>query len=354
MSAADTPTWSGVLTQLLSGRDLGSDETSWAMREMMSGDAAPAQIAGFLVALRAKGETVTELRALADVMLEHALPIEVSGPTLDIVGTGGDMAGTVNISTMSAICIAATGVRVVKHGNRAASSKSGSADVLESLGVNLTLSPQDVARVADEAGITFCFAQTFHPSFRHTAIPRRDLGIGTALNVLGPMTNPSRPTYSVVGVADARVAPLMAGVFAERGTRALVFRGDDGLDELTVADGSHVWWVAGGEIREVHLSPEDLGLTRSPLESLRGGDADVNAEVARRLFAGDRGPVRDAVVLNAGAAVGLAQQGDEQPGDPVAAIRAGMDTVEAVLDSGRAAEQLQRWVSATRTDGQDA
>lgn len=348
MSPAGTHTWSGVLTQLLAGRDLESDATAWAMREMMSGDAAPAQIAGFLVALRAKGETVTELRALADVMLEHALPIEVDGPTLDIVGTGGDMAGTVNISTMSAICIAATGVRVVKHGNRASSSKSGSADVLESLGVNLTLSPADVSRVADEAGMTFCFAQTFHPSFRHTAAPRRDLGIGTALNVLGPMTNPSRPTYSVVGVADERVAPLMAGVFAQRGTTALVFRGDDGLDELTVADGSHVWWVAGGEIREVHLTPEDLGLGRSPLDALRGGDADFNADVARRLFGGERGPVRDAVVLNAGAAVALAQQGDQQPGDPIATLRAGMDTVEAVLDSGRAAEQLQRWVRATQ------
>ncbi|KRE36831.1 anthranilate phosphoribosyltransferase [Janibacter sp. Soil728] len=348
MTATGTHTWPAVLTTLLSGHDLSSDETSWAMREMMSGDAAPAQIAGFLVALRAKGETVTELRALADVMLEHALPIDVAGPTLDIVGTGGDMAGTVNISTMSSICIAATGVRVVKHGNRASSSKSGSADVLESLGVNLSLPPEAVTSVVDVAGITFCFAQTFHPSFRHTAAPRRDLGVGTALNVLGPMTNPSRPTYSVVGVADERVAPLMAGVFADRGTDALVFRGDDGLDELTVADSSHVWWVAGGQISELTLTPEDVGLQRSPLDSLRGGDADFNAEVARRLFAGRTGPVRDAVVLNAGAAVALSQSGAQLPADPIAAIRGGMDTVEAVLDSGRAAEQLDRWVAATR------
>lgn len=348
MSAAGAHTWPGILTHLLSGADLSSDETSWAMREIMSGDAAPAQIAGFLVALRAKGETVTELRALADVMLEHAMPIEVDGPTLDIVGTGGDMAGTVNISTMSSICIAATGVRVVKHGNRAASSKSGSADVLEALGVTLSLPAEVVGGVAEQAGITFCFAQTFHPSFRHTAAPRRDLGIGTALNVLGPMTNPSRPTWSVVGVADDRVAPLMAGVFAQRGTDALVFRGDDGLDELTVADGSHIWWVADGEITEVHITPEELGLSRSPLESLRGGDAEHNAEVARRLFAGSTGPVRDAVVLNSGAAVALARSGPDMPTDPIGAIRAGMDTVEAVLDSGQAAEQLQQWVQATR------
>lgn len=348
MSGAATPTWPSLLTHLLSGGDLSAEQTAWAMEQMMSGDAAPTQIAGFLVALRAKGETVTELRALADVMLAHALPIRVEGPTLDIVGTGGDMAGTVNISTMSSICIAATGVRVVKHGNRAASSKSGSADVLEALGVTLTLPTEQVAAVAERAGITFCFAQAFHPSFRHTAVPRRDLGIGTALNVLGPMTNPARPTYSVVGVADARVAPLMAGVFAQRGTDALVFRGDDGLDELTVADGSHVWWVAGGEICELHLTPEELGLARSPLESLRGGDAAANAEVTRRLFAGEKGPVRDAVVLNAGAAVALAQSGPGIPADPVAAIRTGMDTVESVLDSGRAAEQLDAWVRATR------
>ena len=347
MNAEATHSWPRILTSLLSGADLGGDETSWAMRQIMSGDAAPTQIAGFLVALRAKGETVTELRALADVMLEHALPIEVDGPTLDIVGTGGDMAGTVNISTMASICIAATGVRVVKHGNRAASSKSGSADVLEALGVTLGLPPESVAAVAREAGITFCFAQTFHPSFRHTAVPRRDLGIGTALNVLGPMTNPARPTYSVVGVADERVAPLMAGVFAQRGTDALVFRGDDGLDELTVADGSRVWWIAGGEIFELHVTPEELGLGRSPLDALRGGDAQENAEATRRLLAGDRGPVRDAVVLNAGAAVGLAHAGAGVPDDPVAAIRAGMDTVEAVIDSGQARACLDQWVRVT-------
>lgn len=347
MTGAGAHSWPSLLTTLLSGTDLSSDQTAWAMRQMMSGDAAPAQIAGFLVALRAKGETVTELGALADVMLEHALPIRVEGPTLDIVGTGGDMAGTVNISTMSSICIAAAGVRVVKHGNRASSSKSGSADVLEALGVTLSLPAEEVAEVAERAGMTFCFAQTFHPSFRHTAAPRRELGIGTALNVLGPMTNPARPTYSVVGVADERVAPLMAGVFARRGTGALVFRGDDGLDELTVADGSHIWWVADGEISDLHITPEEVGIERSPLDSLRGGDAEFNAEVARRLFAGDPGPVRDAVVLNAGAAVALAQSGPGIPADPVAAIRSGMDTVEQALDSGRAAEQLDRWVQAT-------
>ncbi len=340
-------TWPDVLTTLIAGRDLDGEETSWAMREIMSGDAAPTQIAGFLVALRAKGETVTELRALADVMLEHALPIAVDGPTLDIVGTGGDRAGTVNISTMSAVCIAATGTTVVKHGNRAASSKSGSADVLEALGVDLSLEPARLADVAHEAGITFCFAQTFHPSFRHTAAPRRDLGVGTALNVLGPMTNPARPQMSVVGVADARIAPLMAGVFAQRGTSALVFRGDDGLDELSVGDSSHVWWVAGGEIAETSLTPEAVGLTRSPLEALRGGDARENAAVTTRLLAGERGAVRDAVVLNAGAAVALAQSGGRLPADPTAAVRAGMDTIEDVLDSGRAADQLARWVRAT-------
>ncbi len=342
--------WPDVLTALIAGTDLEDEQASWAMREIMSGNAAPAQIAGFLVGLGAKGETVTEIRALADVMLEHALPIRVEGPILDIVGTGGDRAGTVNISTMSSVCIAATGTTVVKHGNRAASSKSGSADVLEALGVDLSLDPDRLVEVAREAGITFCFAQTFHPSFRHTATPRRDLGVGTALNLLGPMTNPAHPDFSVVGVADVRVAPLMAGVFAQRGTAALVFHGEEGLDELSVGAASRVWWVGSGEITELRITPEELGLTRSPLEALRGGDAEQNAEVARRLFAGDRGAVRDAVVLNAGAAVAVAEAGQQVPADPIAALRAGMDRIEEVLDSGRAADQLARWVRATRGD----
>ncbi len=347
-----SPTWPDLLTSLLAGTDLTVGETTWAMDQVMQGEASPARLAGFLVALRAKGESVAELRALADVMLAHANRIEVSTPSIDVVGTGGDRAQTVNISTMASVVVAACGVRVVKHGNRAASSRSGSADVLEALGVNLGISPADVARVAEEVGITFCFAQAFHPSFRHTAAARRDLGIGTAFNALGPLTNPAQPTYAAVGVADARLAPLMAGVFADRGRDAAVFRGDDGLDELTIATTSTLWWVREGAVRQVTVDPRDLGLRLHPVETLRGGDAEQNAGVAREVFAGGRSPVRDAVVLNAGAALALSHR-DSGAGreDLVRDLRAGMDRAEEALDSGAAAAVIGRWAEATRAAG---
>lgn len=344
-------TWPDLLTSLLAGQDLSTDAAAWAMDQVMTGEASPVQQAGFLVALRAKGESVDEVRGLADVMLAHARPISVAEPSLDIVGTGGDRAHTVNISTMASIVIAASGIRVVKHGNRAASSSSGSADVLEALGVNLTLSPAQVARVAELAGITFCFAQAFHPSMRHAAEARRDLGIATAFNVLGPLTNPAQPTYAAVGVADARVAPLMAGVFAGRGKDAAVFRGDDGLDELTISTTSQVWWVRDGQVREHRLDPRDVGLELHPLETLRGADAAHNAGVARQVFEGQRSPVRDAVVVNAGIALALTEPdagSDEE--DFVAGLRRGMDRAEQALDSGEALRRLEAWARASQRD----
>ena len=342
-------TWPAVFTSLLAGHDLSAAEAAWAMDRIMSGEATPAQVAGFLVALRAKGESVEEMRGLADMMLRHARRIEVPGPSLDIVGTGGDRAHTVNISTMASMVCAATGITVVKHGNRAASSSSGSADVLEALGVNLTIPPERVVEVAAQAGITFCFAQTFHPSFRHTAAPRRDLGIGTAFNALGPLTNPAQPTYAAVGVADARLAPLMAGVFADRGKDAAVFRGDDGLDELTISTTSTVWWVRGGVVHEHTLDPRELGLELHPLETLRGGDAVHNAGVVREVFGGQQGPVRDAVVLNAGIALALTGE-DSGPGHDAftADVRAGMDRAARAIDEGAATAVVGRWVAATR------
>jgi len=348
-AAGSETTWPKVLTALLEGQDLGNPESTWAMNQIMSGEASPAQVAGFLMALRAKGETVDEMRGLADTMLAHASSLSIGGTTLDIVGTGGDRAHTVNISTMAALVSAATGVRVVKHGNRASSSSSGSADVLEALGINLTLSPSDVAAVAERAGITFCFAQQFHPSMRHAAAARRDLGIGTAFNFLGPLTNPAQPTYAAVGVADARMAPLMAGVFAGRGKDAAVFRGDDGLDELTISTTSRVWWVRRGVIREYLVDPGSVGLERHPLETLRGADAAHNAKVVHDVFAGQSGPVRDAVVLNAGIALALTlpDSGANQ-GDFTTALKSGMDRAGAAIDDGRAATLLQRWVDATR------
>ena len=324
------------------------------MTEVMTGEATPVQLAGFLVALRAKGETVAELRALADVMLEHANRIDVPGPSIDVVGTGGDRMHSVNISTMASIVVAATGLRVVKHGNRAASSRSGSADVLEALGVSLTLTPDRVASVAQEAGITFCFAQAFHPSMRHAAVARRDLGVGTAFNVLGPLTNPAQPTYAAVGVADARMAPIIAGVFADRGRAASVFRGNDGLDELTLATTSTVWWVRDGQVAELILDPADLGLDRQPVEALRGGEASHNAQVARDLLAGQPGAVRDAVVLNAGLALATAS-GVRHPSATRPAlneaVRAGMTRAEAAIDSGDARRLLERCGRITQSEG---
>ncbi|MEO7421881.1 MAG: anthranilate phosphoribosyltransferase [Ornithinibacter sp.] len=350
---ADAVTWPDVLSLLLLGEDLSSTQTRWAMTEVMNGEATPAQLAGFLIGLRAKGESVEELRGLADVMLEHATRIEVPGPSIDVVGTGGDRMHSVNISTMASIVVAAAGLRVVKHGNRAASSSSGSADVLEALGLSLTLPAERVAEVAEEVGITFCFANAFHPSMRHAAVARRDLGVGTAFNALGPLTNPAQPTFAAVGVADARMAPLIAGVFAERGRAATVFRGDDGLDELTLATSSTVWWVREGRVVVVALDPADVGLQHSPVESLRGGSAEHNAEVVRRLLAGDRGPVRDAVVLNAGMALATASglpSGSAEVSRPAlaAVVRAGMDRAEETIDAGAAERLLARWVAATR------
>jgi anthranilate phosphoribosyltransferase len=351
---ADEPTWPSLLHRLVGGQTLSTDETAWAMDHIMAGEATPVQVAGFLVALRAKGESVEELAGLVDAMLAHAVPISVPGPCVDVVGTGGDRAHSVNISTMAALVVAGAGVRVVKHGNRAASSACGSADVLEALGVRLDLSPDDVAAVASTVGITFCFATVFHPSMRHAGVARRELGVPTVFNFLGPLTNPARPRASAVGVADARMAPLVAGVLAERGVSSLVFRGDDGLDELTTSGPSTVWVVRGGQVVEQRLDPADLDVPRSPVEALRGADAAYNAQVARDLLAGQRGAVRDAVLLNAAAALVAADAADDAPGGPsstdddlLARMRAGLERAERSVDSGAAADVLDRWVAAT-------
>ncbi|MBW1599167.1 anthranilate phosphoribosyltransferase [Streptomyces sp. JJ38] len=336
--------WRSVLNALIAGQDLTAEDTAWAMDRIMRGEATDAQIAGFAVALRAKGETVGEVAGLVRTMYEHARTIDVPGPTVDIVGTGGDQAKTVNISTMSAIVVAGTGTKVVKHGNRASSSASGASDVLEKLGVNLELSPERVAEVAEEAGITFCFAVKFHPALRHVANARRELGVPTPFNFLGPLTNPARVGAQATGVADARMAPILAGVLAERGTSALVFRGDDGLDELTVTATSTVYVVRDGVVRRESFDPRDVGLDLVSVEALRGGDAAHNAEVARRLLDGERGPVRDAVVLNSAAALvaltpGEAPLAEQLPGAMARAAES--------IDSGAAKAALHRWAAAT-------
>jgi anthranilate phosphoribosyltransferase len=315
------------------------------MDTIMSGEATPAQIAGFLVALSAKGETVEELSGLVDAMLAHAKAIDITGQKLDIVGTGGDQLNTVNISTMAALVAAGAGAKVVKHGNRAASSSSGSADVLEALGVRLDLTIDEVARNAEEAGITFCFAQVFHPSFRHTAVPRRELAVPTAFNFLGPLTNPAKVQASAVGVANARMAPLVAGVLAQRGSRGLVFRGNDGLDELTTTGPSTVWEIRDGSVSEMTFSPQDLGISLATVEQLRGGNAEVNADVVRDVLAGKKGPARDAVLLNA--AAGLVAFDESADGPFADRMKTAFARAAESIDTGAAAAVLKKWVSLT-------
>jgi anthranilate phosphoribosyltransferase len=339
-------TWPVLISALIAGEDLGSDQTRWAMNTIMAGEATDAQVAGFLVALRAKGETVEELAGLVEAMVDNARPIDIPGEKLDIVGTGGDRQNTVNISSMAALVCAGAGARIVKHGNRAASSSSGSADVIEALGVRLDLPVDRVARTAVDAGITFCFAQVFHPSFRFTAVPRRDLGVATVFNFMGPLTNPAHPTAAAIGVADARMAPLVAGVLAARGVRALVFRGGDGLDELTTTAPSTIWEVRDGKVAESEFDPLELGIPRATLDDLRGGDARANAEVVRQVLAGNKGPVRDAVVLNAAAAlVALEPEAEGPLQDRMAAA---LERAGRSIDSGAAAAALDRWIAATQ------
>jgi anthranilate phosphoribosyltransferase len=339
-------TWPALLSALLSGEHLTADETGWAMREIMSGSATSAQIAGFAIALRAKGETVAEVTGLARTMLDLATPLKIDGPVVDVVGTGGDRAHTVNVSTMAAIVAASAGARVVKHGNRAASSSCGAADVLEHLGIHLDLTPEQTAQVAQEAGIAFCFAPVYHPALRFAGPARKEVGVPTVFNFLGPLTNPARPSAQAIGVYDARMLPVLAGVFAERGVSALVFRGDDGLDELTIATTSTVWTVRDGTATETVFDPAVLGIPRAGAGALRGGDVSFNAQAVHDLVRGKTGPVRDAVLLNAAAAL-VALDG---PGDDLdsAMIDAYARAVQAV-DSGQAAGTLDRWIDISRS-----
>jgi anthranilate phosphoribosyltransferase len=319
------------------------------MGEVMSGDVSPARLAGFLMGLRAKGETVGELGGLAAAMLEHATLIEVPGRTVDVVGTGGDRANTVNISTMAASVVAGAGLRVVKHGNRAATSASGSADVLEALGIRLDHSPQRVADIAIEAGITFCFAAVFHPSMRHAGVARKELAVPTAFNFLGPLTNPALTGATAVGCADARMAALMAGVLAERGTCALVFRGDDGLDEIAATSRTAVLEVRGGNVHAGHIDVvADLGLTPITIGDLRGADAAHNARIAARVLDGsERGPVRETVLVNAAAAlVADGTLADTGSGSLAQRLAGGLAHARRSIDDGAAWGTLERWRAA--------
>ncbi|WP_082501946.1 anthranilate phosphoribosyltransferase [Williamsia sp. Leaf354] len=346
-------TWPSVLGALADGVDLSAEWARWAMNEIMSDNATAAQIAAFGVALKIKGPVAEELNALAAEMLAHSVRVAVDSPAVDIVGTGGDRSNTVNISTMASIVVAATGVSVVKHGNRSASSRSGGADVLESLGVDITLRAADVAHSVATLGIGFCFAPVFHPALRFASAPRKEIGIPTVFNVLGPLTNPAQPSSGLVGCAFADLAPVVAEAFARRGNSVLVVRGDDGLDELTTTTTSTVWAASRGSVQVSTFDPTRIGVARCDPADLRGGDAEHNAGVARDLVAGAPGPVRDAVLLNAAGAIVAHDLAAEERSDTVALgegdlygrIESAMTRAAGAIDSGAAADLLTRWAA---------
>lgn len=338
--------WPDLLGDLVRGQDQPPEATAWAMEQMLNGLATPAQLGAFMVGLRSKGETVAEISGLADVMIAFATPITIAGPAVDVVGSGGDRSNTVNISTMAAVVAAGAGAMVVKHGNRAASSACGAADVLEELGVVLALSPQAQSRVVEEVGIGFLFAPHYHPALRHVSAPRAELGILTTFNFLGPLANPARPVAQAVGVADARMAELMAGVLADRGNHGLVVHGNDGLDELTTTTSSRVWVYGAGRVTEIEFDPAELGIPRAARAELVGGDARHNANVVRQVLAGQTGPIRDVVLLNAAAAL-VAEAGPTEH-DLVGQFRRELERAEQAVDSGAAEGLLHRWVAATQ------
>jgi anthranilate phosphoribosyltransferase len=332
--------WPHTLATLMSGGSLSEDEAAAAMGEIMDGAATPAQIAGLVVAMRAKGETLDEVVGLVKTMRSYAQRVEVGGSVLDTCGTGGDRAGTFNVSTTAALVCAGAGVRVAKHGNRAASSRCGSADVLEGLGVQIDLPPAGVARCIDRANIGFCFAPIFHPAMRHAAGPRRELGVATIFNFLGPLTNPAGATQQALGVADAAMLGLMVEALGRLGSRRVIaFHGHGGLDELALSGPSTVVELEGGEIRRWMLDPAEFGLQPAGADAVAGGGVDENASAVRSVLAGERGPRRDIVVLNAAAGLVAAERADD--------IAAGMELAGATIDSGAAGEALDNLIATS-------
>lgn len=336
--------WSQVLAGLTAGQNLARGQAAWAMEQIMTGTAAPSQIAAFAVALTMKVPTAAEVGELAEVMLRHARRLPTGDiDAVDVVGTGGDGVSTVNLSTMAAIVVAAAGVPVVKHGNRAASSLAGGADTLEALGVRIDLGPDEVARSVADLGIGFCFAPAFHPSYRHASAVRRELGVPTVFNLLGPLTNPGQPRAGLIGCAFADLAEVMATVFAARRSSVLVVHGDDGLDELTTTTTSTIWRVQAGTVDKLTFDPAGFGFARADLDDLLGGDAQANATEARAVLSGAKGPVRDAVVLNAAGAI-VAHAGLSSRAEWLPAWEDGLRRATEAIDSGAAEQLLARWV----------
>ena len=351
--------WPQILGKLVAGTDLNRAEAAWALDSIMTGTTDPGVIETFLISLRRKGEGVEELSGLVDAMLTNALKLDTGSDAVDIVGTGGDLLGTVNISSMASIVTAAAGVPVLKHGSRSASGKTGSSEMLEALGIRLDLNPKQISDVFRQTGISFFFAQVFHPAMRFIGPIRKLLAVPTTFNFLGPLANPAQPDATSLGVANRTVAPLMARELAARGRTALVFRGNDGLDELSTTSENEIWQVSGGEVSPSELNPTKLGLARAEISQLIGGDAAHNAQVARDLFAvntiGNLGAIRDIVLLNAaGGVVSYEMAKDPSKADVALLVRFedALAKVTAALDSGAVENKLAEWINATERLGE--
>lgn len=345
-------TWPDLLVGLMQGRHMDADTATWAMDQIMSGNVPDVTMAAFLVAHHGKGETVEEMTGLVRAMYSHAVSLPGLSDAVDIVGTGGDRAKTVNVSSTASFIIAGTGQQVVKHGNRATSSASGSADVLEVLGLSLDLSPEQSVRLAQEVGMAFAFANVYHPAMRFIAPVRQQIAVPSAFNILGPLTNPARTRATAVGVADLAMAPLVAGVLANRGDSALVFRSRDGLDEFSTTAVTDVWEVRDGDIVEHQIDAQDLGLPRATKADLQGGDPAYNADAMRRTLEGESGPVRDIVLLNSAAA--LIAAAPDADGPLLERLRTGLAAARESLDSGAAAAKLGSMIEvSTRLSQED-
>ncbi|MCH7653423.1 MAG: anthranilate phosphoribosyltransferase [Chloroflexi bacterium] len=333
---------SEAISALVEGKSLTMDEAAQSMEEIMEGEATQAQFGAFVTALRMKGETVDEIAGMARVMREKALHVNVDGPLVDTAGTGGDASGTFNISTTAAFVAAGAGVRVAKHGNRAMSGACGSADVLEGLGVKIDLGPEGVERCLKEVGFGFMFAQRFHPSMRYAAGPRREIGIRTVFNILGPLTNPAGAEAQVIGVADPAMASRMAEALARLGGKhALVIHGDDGLDEITIGDTTRIWEMKSGKVTEGSISPEDVGLRRASTQDIRVSSVEESVAILRGVLDGDSGPARDIVLMNAAAALVAA--------DVAPTMKDGVALASDAIDSGRAREKVEALIGLSQT-----
>ena len=350
---SDELSWPSILGKLIAKIDLSPTEITWATENLMSATATPAQMAGFMIGMRSKGERVAEISAMVDVLLAHAVRPDLPNDALDIVGTGGDQLGTVNISSMAALVAAAAGVPVLKHGSRSASGRTGSSEMLEAAGIKLDLAGDRLRDIFGRVGMGFFFAPAHHPALKNVAAVRKELGVPTIFNFLGPLANPVQPLATALGVANEAMAPVLAEVMQAKGRTAFVFRGSDGLDELTTTGVSQIWLTTAGEIRQVSLDPADLGLAKAQISDLIGGDAGENATLAKTLFASGSAdsPIAEIVALNAAAGMAvyeLAKSGKKlSEFDYLESLRANLVSAKATIADGRAASKFDHWAIAT-------